>query len=147
MEIDKTDVKIMNALVENAKLSLRQISKKIGVSVATVMHRVKKLEKEGIIKKYTAVLDYDKLSYDFPVIIDIRIAKGKLLNVEKKIASDPNIIAVYDKTGGFDATVIARFKSRKSMDAFLKRLQTYDFVERTETQLILNTVKEEGIRL
>lgn len=147
MEIDNRDEKIINSLLENSKLSYRKIAKKINVSVATVMHRVKKLESEGIIKKYTVLLNYEKLGYDVPVLIDIRVAKGKLFNVEKKIAIEPNVFAVYDKTGNFDATIVAKFKSRKAMDNFLKKIQTYDFIERTETQLILNTIKEEGIKL
>ena len=64
------------------------------------------------------------------------------VDVEKKIAVDSHVFAVYDITGDFDAVVLAKFKSRKSMDAFLKKIQTYDFVERTETNLILNTIKE-----
>ena len=147
MEIDDTDKKILGVLQDNAKLSYRQICKKVGVSVATVMHRVKKLEQSGMIKKYSALLDYDRLGYDVPVMIEIRVAKGKLFNVENKIATHPNVFAVYDKTGDFDSTIIARVKNRKSMDAFLKKIQTYDFIERTETQLILNTIKEEGTKL
>ena len=112
-----------------------------------LLSRVKKLEQSGIIKKYSALLDYDRLGYDVPVMIEIRVAKGKLFNVENKIATHPNVFAVYDKTGDFDSTIIARFKNRKSMDAFLKKIQTYDFIERTETQLILNTIKEEGTKL
>jgi Lrp/AsnC family transcriptional regulator for asnA, asnC and gidA len=147
MELDKTDEKIVAVLQENAKLSYRQIAKKVNISVATVLNRVKKLEREGIIKKYTVLLDYEKLGFDVPVLVDIRVAKGKLFNVEKKIATHPNVFAIYDKTGAFDATIVAKFKNRKSMDHFIKTIQTYDFIERTETQLILNTIKEEGIRL
>lgn len=147
MQLDNLDKKIINVLIENSRLSYRQIAKKVKVSVATVMHHVKKLENEKIIKNYTTTIDYERLDYDIQVLIDIRVAKGKLLEVEKKIATHPNVYAVYDKTGHFDAIVIARFKNRRSMDTFLKKIQTYDFVERTETQLILNTVKEESIKL
>jgi len=147
MNVDEKDKRIMNLLLENSKLSYRQIAKKVNLSVATVITRVKRLEKEKIIKKYTMLLDYEKLGYDVPVVIDLRVSKGKLFNVEKKIANNPNVFFVYDKTGLFDATIIAKFKNRKDMDDFVKMLQTLDFVERTETQLILNTLKEEGIKL
>ena len=78
MEIDETDKKIMRVLVDNSKLSLREIAKEVGVSVATVMHRVNRLEKQGVIKKYTTILDYDKIGYDVEVLIEVRISKGKL---------------------------------------------------------------------
>ncbi|MBI2102112.1 Lrp/AsnC family transcriptional regulator [Candidatus Woesearchaeota archaeon] len=145
MQLEETDKKILNILVENSRLSLRQIAKKANVSVATVMHHIKKLEKDGIIKKYTSKLDYEKAGYDVEAMIEIRISKGRLFEVERKIASNPNVFAVYDITGAFDSLVLARFPTRRQMDHFLKKLQTYDFVERTETKLILNTIKEENI--
>jgi len=147
MEIDETDKKIMRVLVDNSKLSLREIAKEVGVSVATVMHRVNRLEKQGVIKKYTTILDYDKIGYDVEVLIEVRISKGKLFQVEKEIAHHPNVFAVYDLTGDFDAAILARFRNRRQMDAFLKKIQTYDFVERTNTRLILNTIKEKQVEV
>ena len=143
----ETDKRILNILLENSRLSLRQIAKKAEVSVATVMHHINNLEKEKIIKGYTAKLNYEKIGYDVEVLIEIRISKGKLFEVEKKIASHPNVFAIYDITGTFDAAILARFPSRRLMDNFLKKIQTYDFVERTETKLILSTIKEENIRI
>src|SRR3989338_8366811 len=127
--LDENDKKIIEILTENSRLSYRQI--------------VKKLENEKIIKKYSALLDYEKLGFDIDVIIDVRISKGKLLEVESVIAKNPNVFAVYDVTGDFDAVVLARFPNRRKMDNFIKKLQKLDFVERTETKLILNTIKEE----
>ena len=145
--IKPKDQKILNLLLENSRQSFREIAKKAGVSVVTVINRVKELEKDKVIKAYTAELDYEKLSYDVQAIIQLRIAKGKLFEVEKRIATEPNVFAVYDTTGDFDALVIAKFKSRKSLDTFLKKIQRYDFVQRTETKLILNTIKEKNIKV
>lgn len=103
---------------------------------------MRSLEKDGIIKGYTALVDYDKLGYDIDVIINIKVSKGKLLQVEAKIAASENIVAVYDVTGDYDAVVIGKFSNRRSLDAFLKKIQTYEFVERTNTVVILNTIKE-----
>jgi DNA-binding Lrp family transcriptional regulator len=147
MKIEEKDKKILNALILNSRLSLRQIAKKTSISVATVMHHVNQLEKEGVIKKYTAKLDYEKLGYDVEVMIEIRISKGKLFDVEKKIATNPNVFGVYDVTGVYDAIVLARFLNRRQMDVFLKKLQTYEFVERIETKLILNTLKDENMTI
>src|SRR3989344_3479023 len=147
MQLEQTDKKILNIIVDNSRLSLRRIAKKADVSVATVMHHIKALEKEGIIRKYTAKLDYEKMGYDVEVMIEIRISKGKLFEVEKKIAMHPNVFAVYDATGAFDAVILARFPTRRQMDNFLKKIQTYEFVERTETKLVLQTVKEENIKV
>ncbi len=147
MKIDNLDSKILNVILANSRLSYRQIAKKTGVSVATIMNRMNKLQKKGFIKSFTAKLDYEKIGYDIEVIVEIRVSKGKLLEVEEKIASHPNVFAVYDVTGDFDAIVIARFPNRRAMDAFLKKIQTYDFVQRTHTKLILNAIKEDMQKL
>jgi len=144
---DLIDKKLLNILLDDSRLSYRQIARKMKKSVTTVINRIKKLEKSGIIKKYSADIDYGKLGYQIEVIIDLRISKGKLHEVERKIAMHKNVFAVYDNTGNFDATIIARFKTRKTMDEFLKQIQTYDFVERTETKLILSTIKEDRISI
>lgn len=144
MEIDQLDKHILSILLDDSRLSYRQIAKKSGVSAATVMNRIKDLEK-AIIKKYTTIIDYEKLGYDVEVIIEIRISKGKLIEVEKEIAHHPNVFGVYDVTGDFDAIILARFPSRRKMDSFIKKVQTYDFVERTNTRVILNTIKEKQV--
>ncbi len=145
--ISETDKKIINLLLRNSRMSYRKIARKLKLSIATVLKHTASLEDEGIIRGYSLRLDYEKLGYDIKVIIAVRIAKGKLIEVERKIATNPAVCAVYDHTGHFDATIIARFKDRRSMDLFLKRIQTYDFVERTETRLVLNTIKEENTPL
>lgn len=141
------DKEIINNLMLDSRLSYRKLASILNVSVATIMHHVNKLEKEKIIKKYTAKVDYEKLGYDIEVLVEVRIAKGKLFLVEKKIAANPNVFSVYDITGAFDAVILARFQNRRKMDNFLKKIQTYDFVERTNTRLILNMIKEKQINV
>lgn len=146
-DLDKIDEKILSELVDNAKIPLRELGMKVGVSFVTVMNHIKSLEKEGIIQGYCTKINYDKLGYDIHTLVEIRISKGKLFELEKKIAKLPNVYAVYDTTGEFDATILAKFKNTRQMDSFVKQIQTYDFVERTNTKLILNTIKEKSIRL
>jgi len=84
VELHKTDKAILNVLLGNGKLSYREIGKKVGVSVVTILKRVKRMEQEKIIRGYTVDIDYETIGYEINVIIKIRIAKGKLLSVEKK---------------------------------------------------------------
>ncbi|MFH1391249.1 MAG: Lrp/AsnC family transcriptional regulator [Candidatus Diapherotrites archaeon] len=147
MEPDKKDILILRVLQKDSRLSLRKIAKKTGVSIVTVMKHIKRLEENGVITQYSAFLDYEKLGFDLQAITSISVAKGKLFDVEKKIASHPNVTAVYDVTGHFDVFVIARFKNRKSLDNYLKKVQTFDFVEKTETIIVLNAIKEGLLKL
>ncbi|RMF05807.1 Lrp/AsnC family transcriptional regulator, partial [Candidatus Woesearchaeota archaeon] len=113
--LDNTDAKILRELLLDARQSYHDIAKKVGVSAVTVMKRVRNLERTGIIKKYTVMLDCEKIGYDLGAVINLRISKGKLFMVERKIAADPHVTAVYDNTGDFDATVIAKFKNRRGL--------------------------------
>lgn len=144
---DATDIAILNALMQDCRLSFRQLAKKTRVSVATVANRINKLKQASVLKGFSALIDFEKLGYQLNVLIDIRVARGKLFEVEKKIASHHNVAAVYDVTGSFDVIALAKFKNRKGLDAFVKKIQTYDFIERTETRLVLNTIKEESIKI
>ncbi len=147
VDIDAVDAAILNSLIDDARLSFRAVAKAVGIAPATAQSRIRRLERAGVITKYTVGIKYSLIGYDMQVIIDLRISKGKLYEVERKIKSHPNVFAVYDNTGPFDATVIAKFQSRAALDRFLKEVQTYDFVERTETKLLLSTIKEHPIHL
>jgi Lrp/AsnC family transcriptional regulator, regulator for asnA, asnC and gidA len=145
--LNPKDKKILNILLDNSRLSFREVAKKAKVSVVTVIKRVKELEKKKILKSYTTELDYEQLGYDVEAIIMLQIDKGKLFEVERKLAHDNNVFAVYDTTGDYDSMVIAKFKNRKSLDLFLKKIQRYDFVKKTKTKLVLNTIKERQIKV
>ena len=143
MNPDETDVKILKILTSDARLSSRQIAEQCKISVGTVLTRIKRMEKEGIIKGYAALLDHEKLGYELTVVCDITVSKGRLLEVETEIARLPNVCCVYDVTGLVDAIVIAKFKSREELSKFTKRLLALPYVERTNTHVVLTTVKED----
>jgi len=143
MTLDDTDVKILKTLVSDARLSSRQISKKSGVSIGTVLTRMKKMEKEGVLRGYTAVVDHEKLGYQLTALIEITVSKGRLLEMENEIARMPNVCSVYDVTGLTDAFIIAKFKSRDDLSAFAKRLLALPYVERSNTHVVLTTIKED----
>ena len=141
--MDKLDQKIIQVLNENARRSFRDISRKLNVSLTTVANRVKKLENDGIIKGYIPLINLDALGYNLLVIIGIRISRGKLIEVEKKISKNPHVFEIYDTTGDWDSIIIARFKGRDELNRFIKGVLSVEYVERTMTYLVLNVVKDE----
>ncbi len=143
MELDDTDVKIIKNLVSDARLSSRQIAKKSNVSIGTVLTRIKRMEKEGIVKGYSALIDHEKIGYQLTAITEITVSKGRLLEVENEIARMPNVCCVYDVTGVTDAYIVAKFKSREELSTFAKRLLALPYVERTNTHVVLTTIKED----
>jgi DNA-binding Lrp family transcriptional regulator len=143
MHLDETDVKILKALTADARLSSRQIAKQCDISIGTALSRIKKMESEGIINGYTALLDQEKLGYELTVVTEITVSKGRLLEMESEIARMPNVCCVYDLTGLADAAIIAKFKNREDLSKFTKHLLSLAYVERTNTHVVLTTIKED----
>ena len=143
IELDETDVKILKLLLSNSRLSFREIARHLNLSVGTVISRIKSMEKERIVKGYAAIVDHEKLGYELTAVIEITVSKGKLLEVEREVAKLKNVCAVYDITGLTDALIIAKFRRRQELSEFVKKILAMPFVERTNTHLVLTTVKED----
>jgi len=143
MLLDETDVKILKVLTANARLSSRQIARQCDVSIGTALSRIRRMEDEGIIRGYTALLDQEKLGYELTVVTEITVSKGRLLEMENEIARIPNVCCVYDLTGLADAAIIAKFKNREDLSKFTKHLLSLPYVERTNTHVVLTTIKED----
>lgn len=143
MYLDQTDMKILKVLVSDARLSSRKVAEQCGVSVGTVLSHIRKMEEEGIIERYSALLDHEKLGFQLTVVSEITVSKGRLLEMETEIARLSNVCCVYDVTGMIDAIIVAKFKSRDELSKFTKRLLSLPYVERTNTHVVLTTVKED----
>ena len=141
--LDEIDKKLLKELLSNSKRSFRELAKAIGVSAATVINHVLRLESGGVIRDYTVLLDHERLGYELTVVTEIIVSKGKLLETDAEIAKIPNVCAVYDITGQTDAMVVAKFKSRSDLSDFTKKLLSMPYVERTNTHVVLTTVKED----
>ncbi len=143
VNIDDMDRRILAELMRDCRRSYRSIARRAGVSVGTTLNRIRKMEKAGIIKGYSALLDHEKLGYQLTVVAEITVSKGKLLEMEQAISKLPNTCAVYDVTGLTDALVIAKFRTREELSKFTKNLLSLPFVDRTNTHVVLTTVKED----
>ena len=141
--LDEIDIKILRKLISDARLSYRNIAEQIGVSPPTVLARVEKLEKNKIIKSYSALLDHEKLGYDLTAIIEVTAIKNKVVEVEKVLSKYENLCAIYDITGLTDMIIVAKFRNRKELSNFVKKELSIPSVQRTNTHLVFITVKED----
>jgi Lrp/AsnC family transcriptional regulator, regulator for asnA, asnC and gidA len=73
----------------------------------------------------------------------MKISHGKLIEVQEKISKDKHVSVVYDITGDWDSLLIAHFKDRRDLNGFIKGVLSIEYIEQTNTQIVLNIVKEE----
>ncbi len=141
--LDDLDVRILRLLNVDARNSFRDISKEVDASISTVSNRIRRLEEDGIISGYVPLLNESKLGFDVLAVVGVKIHKGKLLEVQRRIAKDERVTHVYDVTGEWDSIVVVRLRTTRELDAFIKRLGSMEYVANTYTQVVLNVVKEE----
>ena len=146
--MDEKDEKILKLLKEDSKLTIQQIAKKTLIPITTIHNRIKKLEKEGIIKKYTLELDNQKLGKNIAayihIIVDYRLLKEiKMSQYElaEKIYQHDFVEEAAMVTGGTDIIIKVRVKNIDELDNFVtKKLRNIDGIEKTQTMIILNEI-------
>jgi Lrp/AsnC family transcriptional regulator, regulator for asnA, asnC and gidA len=141
--LDALDRSILEELNIDARKSHREIAHRLKVSPTTVSGRIARLESEGVIQGYVPLLDDEMLGWDLWAAVGVRISKGRLREVEERLARDPHAYAIYDVTGDYDALLIGRFRDRRDLDRFVKHALQDPHVERSNTQVVLNRVKED----
>ena len=138
MELDEKNLDLLKELEKNCRQNLKKLSKKTGMSITTVYERMKKLEKMGVIKGYQALIDYQKIGFDLPVIIELVIKRENQFEVANKLIKFKNVSAIYGATGSTDLMIIAKFKNRADLTRFINILFEMEGIQRTETRVILN---------
>ena len=124
-DLDETDLEILKILSQDGRTSHRKIAKQLDKSPVTIKKHVDKLDNNGIISNYGASIDYENLGYDIIAFIELTISKGKMIEVEEKIASFPNIFGVFDVTGTYDALLLGRFKTRSELSDMVKKINSF----------------------
>ncbi len=142
-DLDPLDRSLLEELTIDARRSHRELARRLRVSPTTVSHRVQAMEQSGLIRGYVPLLDDETLGWDLHAVVGIRISKGRLREVEERLSKDERAYAIYDVTGDYDAMVIGRFRDRRDLDRWVKHALQDPNIERTNTQVILNRVKEE----
>ncbi|MFX1534199.1 MAG: Lrp/AsnC family transcriptional regulator [Promethearchaeota archaeon] len=144
--IDETDRGILEYLQKNARLTNKQIAKYLGLPKSTVQYRIKRLEAEGIIKGYRAQIDVKRIGKDYPTFTFIRTkhAMKKYKKVGKLLSEIPGVSKVYFMAGDYDFIVFSLSYDRKDFMQKLEKIYDIEEVERTNTIIILRTIKDEA---
>jgi Lrp/AsnC family leucine-responsive transcriptional regulator len=137
-QVDKTDEKILGIITKNARLSVRQISKKCGIPHATVNKRMRKMEAEGIIEGYSAIVNKAKLGIETMAYVLIRIkTEADYSSMMKQIEKREEVEDMSALAGQFDLILKVRVKTIRELDDFVMQyIRKFPEVARTQTLIV-----------
>ena len=144
MKVKKKDKCILRALLENGRRSYSELGRVCQISRQVAFERVKKLSEEGIIKGFSVRLDAEQIGFSFGAYV-LLIAKPEE-NLRKELTEflrkSGNVRKIQLLFGRFDFFLELLFRDKDEMTDFLQRMQSFGAVERTETFIVYQTMKD-----
>jgi len=142
-ELDSYDVKILKALQKNGRIAVADLAQKIGLSTTPCWRRVQRLQKSGVIRNYTAVIDPAVFGINLDIFIEVSLDLHLAKEFERVVQERDEIIECYAITGGQDYMLHVMVKDIASYDQFLREeLVHFPGVVRVKSHLALNPIKK-----
>ncbi len=143
--LDTIDTKIINILQKDSRTTYRDIAKKVRLQPPSVIERVKKLEREGIIKRYVTLIDEKKLGIDVTAFIGVYIEHPQYIDsFEKAIAGiSDDILECHHVTGDYTLLLKVKTRNTTTLEKLIKELRGITGVVRTYTMVVFSTLKED----
>ena len=147
--IDKTDLKILEILIQDAKRPFTEVAKKVFVSQGTVHVRMNKLQEAGIVEKTTLKINYAKLGFDITAFIGIYLEKSALYEqVLAKLKEIPEVTNIHYTTGNYSMFVKIHCRDTNHLKEVLHdKMQQVEGIERTETMISLEESLDRSVIL
>ncbi|WP_178915055.1 HTH-type transcriptional regulator Lrp [Natronomonas gomsonensis] len=142
MTYENLDRKLVNALLDDGRASLRSLGEDLDVSVTTVSNHISDLEDEGIIQGYAPIVDYGELGYDVTAVIQMKVEGSALPEITDRLADHKHMVSVYEVTGDHDIIAIGKFTDTDHMNEQIKELLIDPDIKESNTSVVLNTVTE-----
>ena len=142
MAYENLDRKLVNALLEDGRASLRSLGEDLDVSVTTVSNHISELEDEGVIEGYAPIVDYGELGYDVTGIIQLKVEGSALPDITDRLQRQRHITTVYETTGDYDVIAVGKFTDTDHMNDQIKAVLTDPDINESNTSVVLNTVTE-----
>ncbi|WP_041866403.1 Lrp/AsnC family transcriptional regulator [Sediminispirochaeta smaragdinae] len=144
MQLDDTNLKILRILQDDASLTNQELSNRIGLSPATTLERVKKLEQAGIIRKYTALVDEKKLNKHIKAYIFITMkehSNQSLIEFNKRIKDLPEVLECCRLAGEKDYILKVIVDNIEDFELFTRtRLTTIPGIDKTSSSIVLASI-------
>lgn len=139
--MDELDRRLIALLRHDARTSVAALAKQLGVARGTVQNRMARLEADGTIVGYTVRLRPDVEEHRIRALMTIAVEGNRNEAVLATLRGDPAVAALHTTNGRWDIVAELRTDSLATFDQVLRRIGQIDGVARTETSLLLSTLK------
>lgn len=143
--LDKIDLQILRELQDNARLTIKELASCVNLSSTPVYERLKRLEKDGFIKKYIAVIDAEKMHQGFIVFCKVKMSRLNADIAERFTAfieTTPQVTECYNISGGYDYLLKIHAPDMKYYKEFiLEHLGRFDYLASIESVFVMDEVK------
>lgn len=148
IRLDETDLAILREIQTDSRISNNELARRINLSQPAAHKRLRRLKSDGVIRHFTADLDYEKLGYEFICFFLTRLAghsENDVAAFESAVSAFPQVLECHYITGEFDHLTKAVFKSRRDLEAFMRQqLSALPGVAKVITSLVLSEIKSTG---
>ena len=147
MKYDAMDIKILNILQDNGRITNSKLASEIGISPPAMSERVKRLESSGVIEKYVAILDRKKSDFGLLAMINVSLSLHQISNlktVKDLLVQLDEVLECYQMTGDIDFMLKVAIKDMYSYTEFVNdKLSGIPGIQNIKTSFVLDTLKSE----
>ncbi|MDH7445912.1 Lrp/AsnC family transcriptional regulator [Aquimarina sp. 2201CG14-23] len=144
--MDKTDRSILNLLQKDGKITIKEIAERLNLTTTPIFERVKKLEREGYIKSYKAILDRKKAGLELMVFCNVTLNLHQtdyLKKFEKDIQQFSEVAECYHVAGMFDYLIKIYAEDMESYQHFLSnKLASLENISKVQSSFVMTEVKD-----
>ena len=141
VSLDDKDLMIVRMLVENGRAKFREMAEQLGMSDVAVKKRVSRLERSGVIIKYTAIIDPKALGYSVVSFTGVDVEPGELMTVARELASKEWAKGVWITAGDHAVMVEVWARDNAEMEGIIKEISSIPGVKRVCPAVVTETVK------
>ncbi|MGB7342529.1 MAG: Lrp/AsnC family transcriptional regulator [Phototrophicaceae bacterium] len=141
---DNLDQAILEELQQNGRMSVADLARKIHLSQPAVHNRIKRLEREGVIRQYVALLDHQQIGYDLMCFLQLTLnphSHEVIQAVRDQIQQEVVVLECYSISGRADMLLKIIIENQRALNDFIQQLTKMDGIERIETALVLDYIK------
>ena len=144
-QLDKTDIQILRALQRNAKLTTKELAKAVNLTPTPVFERLKRLERQGVIRKYVAVLDAQKLDRAFVVFCSVKLSHMNhdvAVEFARRINLISEVTECYNISGDYDYLLKINVRDMSQyQQILLDKLGTIESLGSLKSSFVMDEVK------